>query len=145
MISGKEEDLNKELIERFSNANLIVEESRKSRLTRDEFSRIKKIAFDSDAHQYYSTLHLSLLLRKSMYQMNFDSGLQSQLFRAINALLCELYHVKDKSRLLKEAEEEIQNLFDLMSFLGQSEADGFLHDETSGGWHHPHYPGKARE
>lgn len=136
IISRKKEDMDSKLLERFSNEHLIVEGSRKSRLTADDMSRIMRAAFSGE-HTWYSTGELAELIRKSVYQMNFDRHLQSELFCAINSVLVELNHVPDKTRHLQEAEKWLSNIFELMFFLGHSEADGFLHDEDKGGWHHP--------
>ncbi|MEK8131397.1 hypothetical protein WMW72_26150 [Paenibacillus filicis] len=121
------------IYDRYSNADLAVEESRKSRMLPKDRQAVYDAAFSGNDE--YTTR----LLRKCVYEMNLDEQIMSEFASSANHLLNELEQMKNKPESLREAEHHLRDCLYVRSAMYKPGNEMLLHDETTGGWHHPDY------
>ena len=130
--SRKQEEINPKLIEAFSNKNMcpeLIDIRKKSKIKSKDMSRFKKLVHE-DLIEHISKDNLLKLLKKVSHNMNFEEQLNYLIFCAINSALISIYPYKSQmdERELSDI-KELEDIFELLFYLGQSDSDEFLNDE----------------
>ena len=130
--SRKQEEINSRLIEAFSNKNMypeLIDSHKKSKIKSKDKSRFKKLIHEN-LIEHISKDNLLRLLKKISHNMNFEEQLKYEIFCAINSALVSIYPYKKQmdERELSDI-KELQDIFELLFYLGQSDSDDFLNDE----------------
>ena len=130
--SRKQEEINPKLIEVFSNKNMcseLIDSHKRSKIKSKDKSRFKKLVHE-DLIEHISKDNLLKLLKKVSHNMNFEEQLNYLIFCAINSALISIYPYKSQmdERELSDI-KELQDIFELLFYLGQSDSDDFLNDE----------------
>jgi len=130
IFSRKRKRMSPRLIREFSNENMypeLIDSHKKSKIKRQDMERFRKLVHDD---LYMSKENLIKLLKKISHNINFENHLKHLIFCAINSALVTIYHYKDQmdERELSNI-EELQDIFELLFYLGQTDSDDFLNDE----------------
>jgi len=130
--SRKQEEINPRLIEAFSNKNMcpeLIDSHKRSKIKSEDKSRFKKLVHE-DLIEHISKDNLLKLLKKVSHNMNFEEQLNYLIFCAINSALISIYPYKSQmdERELSDI-KELEDIFELLFYLGQSDSDEFLNDE----------------
>jgi len=130
--SRKQEEINPKLIEVFSNKNMcseLIDSHKRSKIKSEDKSRFKKLVHE-DLIEHISKDNLLKLLKKVSHNMNFEEQLNYLIFCAINSALISIYPYKSQmdERELSDI-KELEDIFELLFYLGQSDSDEFLNDE----------------
>jgi len=107
----------------------LIDIRKKSKIKSKDMSRFKKLVHE-DLIEHISKDNLLKLLKKVSHNMNFEEQLRHLIFCAINSALVSIYLYKSQmdERELSDI-KELEDIFELLFYLGQSDSDEFLNDE----------------
>jgi len=107
----------------------LINSHKRSKIKSEDKSRFKKLIHEN-LIEHISKDNLLRLLKKISHNMNFEEQLKYEIFCAINSALVSIYPYKKQmdERELSDI-KELQDIFELLFYLGQSDSDDFLNDE----------------